>query len=71
MRYNFYYPRWAYDAYREEFQQQADAAGWHYLDTWNTVPMQEFTNSAIHLTPMGVDLMAERIRSSLKTFQCN
>jgi len=28
IRYNFYYPRWAYDFYREELQSQAAGRGW-------------------------------------------
>ncbi len=53
LRYNFFYPRWAYDQYRALLGEQAQAAGWHYLDLWNLVPETEFTNSAIHLTPAG------------------
>jgi hypothetical protein len=71
IRYNFYYPRWAYDAYREEIQRQANQAGWNYLDTWNSVPMPEFTNSAIHLTPLGVELMAKRIQAAMQSLPCN
>jgi hypothetical protein len=59
IRYNFYYPRWAYDEYRQLLG--ARAQNWNYLDLWNLVPASEFTNSAIHLTPYGESLLANRI----------
>lgn len=67
IRYNFYYPRWAYDQYRALMAQDAQARGWHYLDAWNLVPEVEFTNSAIHLTPAGESLLAQRIAQELET----
>jgi hypothetical protein len=53
IRYNFYYPRWAYDDYRRLMAEQAEASGWHYLDLWDAIAPTEFTNTAIHLTPEG------------------
>lgn len=61
IRYNFFYPRWAYNDYRQALQDEANTNGWTYLDLWNLVPEGEFTNSAIHLTPAGQRVMAERI----------
>jgi hypothetical protein len=60
-RYNFFYPRWAYDGYRALMGEQARENGWRYLDLWDLVPMAEFTNSAVHLTPAGSKMLAERI----------
>jgi hypothetical protein len=54
IRYNFYYPRWAYDDYRRLMSEQAKAEGWWYIDTWDAIAPEEFTNSAIHFTPAGV-----------------
>ncbi len=65
IRYDFYYPRWAYDAYRAQLSAQAAASGWHYLDLWNLVPEDQFTNSAIHLTPAGETLLAQKIGGEL------
>ncbi len=70
VRYNFYYPRWAYDAYREELARRADAANWTYLDAWDAVPMDQFTNSAIHLTPEGETILAGKLAASLGTIAC-
>ena len=61
VRYNFFYPRWAYDDYRQLMAEQAQANGWRYLDLWQAVPNSEFTNSAVHLTPRGSRLLAEEI----------
>ncbi len=67
IRYNFFYPRWAYDNYRQALRAQADANGWNYLDLWDLVPEGEFTNSAIHLTPSGERLLAENIAREIET----
>ena len=53
IRYNFFYPRWAYDLYRQAMNQAAENADWTYVDLWDVVPQTEFTNSAVHLTPLG------------------
>lgn len=61
LRYNFFYPRWAYDQYRTLMQEKADTDGWTYYDLWNIVPRDEFSNSAVHLTPVGEALLSEQI----------
>jgi hypothetical protein len=66
IRYNFYYPRWAYDQYREMMQQRAEDRGWNYVDAWDMVPGGEFTNTAIHTTPYGVELLADGLESVLR-----
>jgi hypothetical protein len=66
IRYNFFYPRWAYDAYRTQLAARADANGWNYLDVWNLLPQSEFTNSAIHLTPAGETILAQTILAALQ-----
>lgn len=70
VRYNFFYPRWAYDEYRQILREQSTEHGWNYVDLWDLVPMQEFTNSAVHLTPQAearlADKVAEAIQASCK-----
>jgi hypothetical protein len=66
IRYNFFYPRWAYDEYRSMLTQHAQSKNWKYLDLWDLVPAQEFTNSAIHLTPAGETLLADRIAAAIQ-----
>ena len=65
IRYNFFYPRWAYDDYRGQLAVRAEAGGWNYLDAWDLLPPAEFTNSAIHLTPAGESLLAQAILAAL------
>jgi hypothetical protein len=65
IRYNFYYPRWAYDDYRRLMAAEAEANGWHYLDLWDSIPDSEFTNSAIHLTPAGEEQLAAAIADEI------
>ena len=65
IRYNFFYPRWAYDLYRQEMNRAAENADWTYIDLWDVVPQTEFTNSAVHLTPEGSLLFFETLRPAL------
>jgi hypothetical protein len=67
IRYNFFYPRWAYDDYRQMLAEYAAAHKWQYLDLWDLVPADQFTNSAIHLTPAGETLYAKKIASAIQT----
>lgn len=66
IRYNFFYPRWAYDDYREHLAEKAAENDWSYLDLWDILDADEFTNSAIHLTPQGTSLLASRILEAIQ-----
>jgi hypothetical protein len=61
IRYNFFYPRWAYDDYRQIMMEESTASGWVYLDAWEAIPPVEFSNSAIHLTPEGSASLARLV----------
>jgi hypothetical protein len=63
IRYNFYYPRRAYDQYRTYLGEQVKNIGMEYLDAWDIVPQQEFTNSAIHLNPQATTRLAQKIKA--------
>jgi len=67
LRFNFFYPRWAYEEYRRVLAQIANGNGWKYLDLWDIVPMTEFTNSAIHLTTSGESRLASAIAEAIQT----
>lgn len=58
IRYNFYYPRWAYDEYRSLLDGFFAEQDLYYLDYWDLVASEEFTNTAIHTTPEGVNQLA-------------
>jgi hypothetical protein len=65
IRYNFYYPRWAYDDYRKLLAERSVQEGWHYLDLWNVIDGDEFTNSAVHLSPAGSSELAGLIAEAI------
>ena len=67
LRYNFFYPRWAYDQYRQVLQDFMQKNNYSYADAWDAVPEAEFTNSAIHLTPAGESLLTARVGSLLQS----
>lgn len=66
IRYNFFYPRWAYDEYRRLLGERSAAHGWIYLDAWDLVPMTEFTNSGVHLTPYGESLLTNKVSVAIQ-----
>ena len=68
LRYNAFYPRWAYDQYRELLGETAVGQNWHYLDLWDAIPPTEFTDTPVHLTAEGNRLYAEQVAKMLKTF---
>jgi len=61
LRYNFFYPRWAYDAYRDLLIEQATAHAWPFVDLWNALPAEEFTDSPVHYTPAGAQMLADLV----------
>jgi hypothetical protein len=65
IRYNFFYPRWAYDQYRTILADYCLKKAWQCLDVWNLVPPDEFTNSAIHMTPQGTQLLASKLKDAI------
>lgn len=65
VRYNFFYPRWAYDQYRQLFKQTCQQNAWRCLDEWNLVPADEFTNSAIHMSPLGTQMLATELGEAI------
>jgi hypothetical protein len=67
IRYNFFYPRWAYDQYRALLAEHATEKNWNYLDLWDLVPVDEFTNSSVHLTPYGESLLTTKISEAIQT----
>jgi hypothetical protein len=65
IRYNFYYPRPAYDRYRVLLAQETSELGIEYVDAWDLVGAENFTNSAIHLDRAGTGLLADEIKNAV------
>jgi len=70
IRYNFYYPRWAYDQYRKILEENSAYNNWRYLDLWNIVPSDEFTNSAIHMNPFAETIYAKHVIDEIRAGNC-
>lgn len=66
LRYNAWYPRWAYDAYRTLLADSAAVNGWALLDVWDTVAGDAFTDSPVHMTPAATRATAERLAARLQ-----
>ncbi|MGB7540037.1 MAG: hypothetical protein WBM17_15965 [Anaerolineales bacterium] len=63
IRYNFFYPRWAYDQYRTMLADWCRAQTIVCYDFWDLVPAEEFSNSAIHRTPRGEAMLADALET--------
>jgi len=61
LRYNSFYPRWAYDQYRQLLARAARTNGWAYLDLWDAIPPEQFTDTPVHLTPAGEQMLADEL----------
>jgi len=61
LRYNSFYPRWAYDQYRRLLARAAQTNGWKYLDLWDAIPPEQFTDTPVHLTPAGEQMLADKL----------
>jgi hypothetical protein len=70
VRYNDLYPRWAYDQYREIVTAQAQASSLTYLDMWNIIPPEFFTDTPLHLNVEGERLLAKHINPTLLSTAC-
>lgn len=70
VRYNAIYPRWAYDQYREALAAQAQSSGWRYLDLWNAVPPEYFSDAGLHLSVAGERLLIGQIDPALANVGC-
>lgn len=67
LHYNLWYPRWAYDAYRDLLAAQSESAGWTLLDLWDALPPDVFTDSPVHMDAGGAQTLAQRLTPALET----
>ena len=65
LRYDAFYPRWAYDNYRELLTTQSKDNDWNFVDLWNAISADQFTDSAVHLTPAGSHQFADIVGSAM------
>jgi hypothetical protein len=70
IRYNKYYPRWAYDDYRRRMADWMFATGQDYLDLWDAIPPEYFIGSPLHLNPGGESRLAELLAPEITQIAC-
>lgn len=66
IRYNFYYPRIAYDAWRSEWLASCNLKRRHCVDAWDLLANDRFTNSAIHYDATGASVLSRVIIDELE-----
>ena len=72
IRYNFYYPRNAYDAWRSEWLTSCEIKSRRCLDAWDLLTYHRFTNSAIHYDAIGATDLSQVIMDALELlFEAN
>ncbi len=70
IRYNDFYPRWAYDEYLAYLAEWAKSGQHNYVDAWNILPSSEFTDSIFHRTPAGEKKLAEYLAPKIVNLSC-
>ncbi|HPP64160.1 MAG: hypothetical protein LC138_07235 [Anaerolineales bacterium] len=70
IRYNEVYPRWAYDQYRKLMLDRSQKNGWAYLDLWDIVPSEHFSNSSFHRDAVGDEIVAKNIAPVILQMTC-
>jgi hypothetical protein len=70
-RYNYIYPRWAYDQYREALTVEALNAHWNFLDLWDTIPTDHFSDTGLHLSSEGERMLIIHIDPAVRAIACS
>lgn len=71
IRYNYYYPREAYDGWHQSLLDRAENSGWHLLDLWDILAAGDFTNSAIHYNAESAQCIADRVFEVIENILSN
>lgn len=71
IRYNYYYPREAYDSWHLDLIKRAEENGWNLLDLWNNLEISDFTNSAIHYNAESALRLADLVFAEIENIITN
>ncbi|MFN8411938.1 MAG: hypothetical protein U0Z26_06080 [Anaerolineales bacterium] len=71
LRYNEFYPRWAYDEYLTYLDKWMEKNGHDYVNAWNLLPPSEFTDTPFHRTPVGEQKFAELLKDKIEQLSCS
>lgn len=70
LRYNGFYPRWAYDEYRQFMLGWTGRRNHLWLDYWDALPPADFTDQYFHRRASGERRFAELIIPELRQLAC-
>ncbi|MFZ5923232.1 MAG: hypothetical protein ACOYY3_19475 [Chloroflexota bacterium] len=70
VRYNENYPKWAFDQYREMMLRHSQEGGWDYLDLWDAVPSESFSNSSFHRDETGEEIVFQYLAPLILDLAC-
>jgi len=70
IRYNEFYPRWVYDDYRQFMREWMKGQNFKWLDYWNAIPPEEFSDQYFHRNSSGERRFAELLASEIKKLVC-
>lgn len=70
VRYNKFYPRWAYDNYRSYLNTWMAEHDYAYLDMWQSIPPDRFSDFPFHLDPKGEQMFAENLAPDILNYSC-
>jgi hypothetical protein len=71
IRYNVFYPRWAYDEYRQWMVQWAEKEGFPFLDYWNALPPTGFSDQNFHRSSSGEEQFAKLLAPEIQKLVCS
>ncbi len=66
VNYNSFYERALYDRFRAAMTSFTQQHGMHYLDLWNSLPPEEFSNTALHYNLEGNRRVANEVMQGLQ-----
>lgn len=70
VRYNGFYPRWAYDEYRQFISEWAGQHNHTLLDYWDALPPEDFSDAYFHLRLSGEKRFASLLAADIKKLAC-
>ena len=71
IRYNAFYPRWAYDEYRQWMVQWTEKEGLPFLDYWNALPLTGFSDQNFHRSSSGEEQFAKLLAPEIRKLVCS
>ncbi|HJQ14697.1 MAG TPA: hypothetical protein VJ830_08125, partial [Anaerolineales bacterium] len=71
VRYNVFYPRWAYDEYRHWMLEWTDREGIDWLDYWNALPSTGFIDQNFHRSSVGEKEFAKLLVPEIRKLICS